>query len=221
MKGRSKGLPARWRENRPLFAAVGTMTGFAVTLLFALYHGALGIWHVSLWHGSIGVYYSLLSLLRGILLIAARKAGEKDRQTGERRRRRTFGVTSGILLVMNLALAIPAFLMVTDRRPVETGLTPAIASAAYTTCKITAAAVKLRRAKGTALDRELSVIRLVDALVSVLVLQNTLIIAVEGGIPQRLFRLTAASSAGLLLLIFAVSAAWFAGGLALCRADRL
>lgn len=217
MKGRSKGLPARWRENRPLFAAIGTKAGFAVTLLFALYHGALGIWHVSLWHGSIGVYYSLLSLLRGILLIAARK----DRQTGERHRRRTFGVSSGILLVMNLALAIPAFLMVTDRRPVETGLTPAIASAAYTTCKITAAAVKLRQAKGTALDRELSVIRLVDALVSVLVLQNTLIIAVEGGIPQRLFRLTAASSAGLLLLIFAVSAAWFAGGLALCRADRL
>ena len=60
-------------------------------------------------------------------------------------------------------------------------------------------------------------IRLVDALVSILVLQNTLIIAVEGGISPRLFRLVAISSAGILLLVFAVSVAWFMRGLILCR----
>lgn len=221
MKQRIKRLSACWRAKRPFFAAIGTTAGFAATVLFALYNGALGIWHASLWHGSIGIYYILLSLLRGMLLITARKAGKMDPQTAESCRRRAFGVTSGIMLAMNLALATPALLMVLDRRPVQTGLTPAIASAAYTTYKIAAAAAKLKRAKGTVLDRELSVIRLVDALVSVLVPQNTLIIAVEGGIPQRLFRLTAVSSAGLLLLIFVISAVWFARGFSLCRTGRL
>ena len=86
---------------------------------------------------------------------------------------------------------------------------PAITSAAYTTYKISSAVVRWKRTNGTILDRELSTIRLVDALVSVLVLQNTLIIAVDGGISPRMFRLAAVSSAGILLLIFAVSAAWF------------
>ncbi len=56
-----------------------------------------------------------------------------------------------------------------------------------------------------------------DALVSVLVLQNTLSIAVEGCISPRLFRLVAISSAGILLIVFTVSVAWFMRGRILCR----
>ncbi len=70
-------------------------------------------------------------------------------------------------------------------------------------------AIRWKRTNGTILDREWGMIRLVDALVSVLVLQNTLIIAVDGGISPRMFRLVAVSSASILLLIFAVSAVWF------------
>lgn len=220
MKKQTKGLSARWREKRPLLAAVGAAGGFAATVLFALYNGCLGIWYSSLWHGSICIYYILLSLLRGILLAAERKAGKKEEELAENYRKRVFCVTSGIVLAINAALTTPVSLMVLDRRPIQMGMIPAITSAAYTTYKISAAVVKLKRANGTILDRELSMIRLVDALVSVLVLQNTLIIAVEGGISPRLSRLVAISSAGILLLVFAVSVTWFKRDLILCRNRR-
>lgn len=213
MKKQTKGFPT----NRPLFAAIGVTGDFAATVLFALYNGCLGIQFSSLWHGSICIYYILLSLLRGILLVAKRKAGKKERELAENYCKRVFGVTSGIVLIMNAALSTPVSLMVLDQRPIQIGLIPAIASATYTTYKISVAAVKWKLTSGTILDRELSMLRLVDALVSVLMLQNTLIIAVEGGISPRLFRLVVISSAGILLLVFAVSGAWFMRGLTLCR----
>lgn len=217
MRKRINGLPALRRSSRLPFAAIGAAGGFAVTILFALYNGALGIWYPSLWHGSIGIYYALLSLVRGILLAAERKAKGKEQETAESYRRKIFTATSGIVLAMNAALVTPVSLMALDQRPIQTGLIPAIASATYTTYKISAAAVQLKRANGTILDRELGMIRLVDALASVLVLQNTLIIAVDGSISPRLFRLVAIASAGILLLIFAVSAAGVIRGLAFCR----
>lgn len=203
---------SRWREKRARFSQISTAGGFGATVLFALYNAGLGIWYASLWHGSIGAYYILLSLLRGTLICAERSAGKKEREDARSWRKRVFKVTGALVLLMNAALAAPVTLMVLDRRPVRTGLIPAIASAAYTTYKISAAAVRLRRARGTILERELSMLRLVDALASVLVLQNTLIIAVEGGISREMFRLAAISSGVILLLIFALSALWFARG---------
>lgn len=216
VKERTEGLRARWQKNRPRFAAAGTAWGFAATILFALYNGGLGIWYVSLWHGSIGAYYILLSLLRGILLAAERNAKRMKQDSAESYRKGAFTATAWIAPVMNAALVTPVSLMVLDQRPIRTGLIPAIASAAYTTYKISAAAVGMRRT-GTALEQELRMLRFVDALVSVLVLQNTLIIAVDGGIPLRLFRLVAVSSAGILLLIFGISGVWLVRSLLLYR----
>lgn len=205
------------REVRPQFSVIGTVGGLAATILFALYNGGLGIWYMSLWHGSICIYYILLSLLRSILLASVQKAQEKDPNIVENYRKRIFSVTSGIVLAMNAALVTPVSLMVLDQRPIQMGLTPAIASAAYTTYKISVSVVRLKRTGGTILDQELSMIQLVDALVSVLVLQNTLIIAVDGGISPRMFRLVAVSSAGILILIFAISVAWLVRGLLFYR----
>lgn len=205
------------REVRPQFSVIGTVGGLAATILFALYNGGLGIWYMSLWHGSICIYYILLSLLRSILLASVQIAQEKDPNIVENYRKRIFSVTSGIVLAMNAALVTPVSLMVLDQRPIQMGLTPAIASAAYTTYKISVSVVRLKRTGGTILDQELSMIQLVDALVSVLVLQNTLIIAVDGGISPRMFRLVAVSSAGILILIFAISVAWLVRGLLFYR----
>ncbi len=219
-KKRISGIPARRRDKRPFWAAMGAAAGFAATILFAAYNTGLGVRYASLWHGSIGIYYLLLSLLRGILLAAERKTERKGPEAAERRRKRTFLSTSVIVLALNAALATPVSLMVLDRRPVRTGLIPAIAAAAYTTYKVSAAGIRWRQTNGTILDQELSMIRLVDALVSLLVLQNTLIIAVDGSISQHLFRLVAISSAGILLLIFVVSAVWFARSLKISASQK-
>lgn len=211
MKRTVNTLRARWQESAALRAKAGTLGGFAATVAFALYNGVLGISRSSVWHGSICVYYLLLSALRGGLLAAKRRSGGLTGGDAARQRRRVFWTASAVMLVMNAALAVPAALMVLDRRPAQMGMIPAIASAAYTTYKISAAAVKLRRREGDLFARELRVLRFVDAMVSILVLQNTLIRAVDGSVSQEMFYLTAISSAGLLLAIFAALLVWTAG----------
>lgn len=178
--------------------------GFAATVVFALYNGALGLRHSSLWHGSICLYYILLSLLRGGLLLAE---GREDLPA--RWEKRVFYGTSGLLLALNGALVAPVALMVLSRRPVGLGLIPAIAAAAYTTYKMTAAAVGLGKKNGNVFGRELGVLRFADALVSVLVLQNTLITVMAGEVSGGMFRLAAVTSGGIFFLIFGVSLLWY------------
>lgn len=212
MEARSNAIVQQWRNSRHLRATMGTAGGFAATVLFALYNGALGVLHSSLWHGSISAYYILLSLLRGRLLLAGRAIHKKAPEEAARYERRVFSSTSAVMLIMNLALTVPVSLMVLDRRPIQTGMIPAIASAAYTTYKISAAAVKLRGKQGGLFDRELRFLRFVDALVSILVLQNTLLVAVDGGVSQRMFPLVALTSAVILLVIFVMTLAWLVRG---------
>lgn len=211
MKRTANTLRTRWRESATLRAKAGTLGGFAATVAFALYNGVLGISRSSVWHGSICVYYLLLSALRGGLLAAKRRSGGLTGGDAARQRRRVFWTASAVMLVMNAALAVPAALMVLDRRPAQRGMSPAIAPAAYTTYNSPAAAVKLGRREGDLFARELRVLRFVDAMVSILVLQNTLIRAVDGSVSQEMFYLTAISSAGLLLAIFAALLVWTAG----------
>lgn len=218
MKKQGKALLLRRQQKHvPLRATAGTVGGFASTTLFAFYNGVSGILYASIWHGSIGIYYILLSVLRWRLFAAGQTIKKKDPDAAAKYRKRVFCTASIIMLFMNIILILPVSLMVLDQRPVQMALIPAIASAAYTIYKVSLAAVNLRRAGNDLLLRNLRAIQLIDALVSVLTLQNTLIIAVDGSISQRLFYLVATSSAGILLLIFVTSLVCVAQGLSLCR----
>ena len=190
--------------------------GFAATVLFALHNGALGLLYSSVWHGGICAYYSLLSALRGSLFAAGQRAERKGSEESARYRKRVFYRTSGIMLVMNLALTVPIALMVMDRRPVRMGMIPALASATYTTYKISFASVRFRKSEKDLFQRELHVIGLIDALVSVLVLQNTLIVAEDGGISPKMFCLVSISSAAIFLAILLVSLVWIMRGTKSC-----
>lgn len=193
MRRRVKDLTAR-----PGLRTAGKWGGLAVTAAFALYNGALGAAHGSLWHGSICLYYVLLSALRGTLLTAEGREGDMS----QGRKKEVFYGTWGLMLGMNAALTVPAALMVQNRRPVSMGMIPAITSATYTTYKITAAALGLRERGEGVFAREGKVLRLVDALVSLLVLQNTLITVVDGEVRGEMRFLSAVSSGGIFLLIF-------------------
>ena len=86
-------------------------------------------------------------------------------------------------------------------------LIPAIATAAYATWKITAAVINFHR-RGRSPDllvRQLRTISLIDALVSVLTLQNTLIMVNSGDGGRSMLTLTAISSAAIFLGIIALS----------------
>ena len=110
---------------------------------------------------------------------------------------------------MNVCLVVPVSLMVVRQKPVDMTLIPAIAMAAYTTYKVIMASVNLKRRKRSSdrLVRLLRTINFIDALVSVLSLQNTLIMVNMKGDGSEMLALTAITSAAIMLTVLALSIA--------------
>ena len=213
MRERIQAQISRWRSDYTFSTVISAALSFGITVLFALYNGYLGISRRSVWHGSICVYYLFLVLIRGLILLCRRRCSLIEESAASRLRRRTFIGTGIILLLMNAALCVPAALMVLRLAPVRVGLIPSIAMAAYTTYKVVIAEINMRRVRRTpdVLVKELRLLNFIEALVSVLTLQNTLI-AVNGG-GEDMGTLTACTSAGILAIIIASSIISFRRGL--------
>jgi len=110
-------------------------------------------------------------------------------------------------LVIDFALIAPISLMVLQKKPIAFSSIPAIATAAYTTCKIVIAVrniVKIRKKRHLSL-KILRTVSFVDALVSVLTLQYTLIITFGGGMDKDMFVLCAFSSFGIWVVLIGLS----------------
>ncbi len=188
----------RYRTDYEFKTFTGAWLSLGITVLFAVYNGYLGIASLSLWHGSIAIYYILLAVIRGIILLSERKS---------KARLRTFRISSCFLLLLNIALICPIALMVMFEKPVTMSMIPAIAMAAYTTYKIVMASVnfgsKKKRRSGNILISELRAISLIDAIVSVLSLQNTLIM-VNGG-AESMLTLSAITSGAMYALVLVIT----------------
>ena len=191
-----------------------TMTGaalsFGTAILFSVYNGYLGIRLLSVWYGSICVFYLLLTAIRGSILLTEKKNRNLPETERFFRRRKTFRISSVLLLLLILSLLLPVAMMAVFAKPVKMGRIPAISMAVYTTYKIAMASVQIRRQKrrsGTSiLAAELRAVNLIDALVSVLALQNTLIMV--NGAPRDvkdMIYLTVVSSAVIYALMAGVS----------------
>ena len=135
----------RWKTDYDFKTVAAAFGSLAVTAVFALYNGFLGVYHASLWHGTICVYYLVLVILRGVI-ISARKRTARERDP-KQFQKKVYIASAALLLLLNICLVIPVSLMVIRQKPVNMSLIPAIAMAAYTTYKITMASVHLKRRK--------------------------------------------------------------------------
>ena len=204
----------RWKTDYDFKTVAAAFGSLAVTAVFALYNGFLGIYHASLWHGTICVYYLVLVILRGVI-ISARKRTARERDP-KRFQKKVYIASAALLLLLNICLVIPVSLMVIRQKPVNMSLIPAIAMAAYTTYKVIMASVNLKRRKRSSnrLIRLLRTISFVDALVSILSLQNTLIMVNMKNESTEMLTLSAITSAAIMLAVLAISIAAMGKGLA-------
>ncbi len=204
MTEKAKQFLEKWKRDYAFKTLAGSLLSFGVTVLFAFYNGFLGIHLSSIWHGSICVYYLLLVTIRGMILLA-----EKNNRASKERaacRRRIFFISAVMLLALNLALIFPISQMVLLEKPVNMGMIPAIAMAAYTTWKLTMASVHVRKQRRNSQDNvlvaELRTINFIDALVSIITLQNTLIMVNQAKANTKdMIVLSAVSCAAIYLLI--------------------
>lgn len=195
MKQRIKDFQKTWESDYYFSTVFSSAISTLISIVFALYNGALGIVYQSQWHGLICVYYLLLAIIRAILIGTRRKNKKTIRM-----------ITYLLLLVMDVSLIGPIYVMVSGERSYTYGLIPAIAMAAYTTYRITISIVHFRksRKKDNSLLFELRMINMTDALVAVLSLQNALIIA-NGGMNEGMRTLTIWTSGGIYLVIVLIT----------------
>ena len=197
----------RWKTDYDFKTITAALGSLAVTALFALYNGFLGVSHASLWHGSICVYYLVLVILRTTVITAGKKARRKAEPN--RALVKVYIASAALLLFLNVCLIVPVSLMVVRQKPVDMTLIPAIAMAAYTTYNVVMSSVNLKRRKRSSdrLVRLLRTINFIDALVSVLSLQNTLIMVNMKGDGSEMLTLSAITSAAIMLAVLAISVA--------------
>ncbi len=196
-------------KNKELRLYINTTISFVITILFALYNGILGIVNSSIWNGSICVYFILLTIMKIIILTTERRIKTASHQVKIKTRYKIFITISILLLVLNLALITPISLMVMNKKEVNFGMITAITLASYTTYKITYSIIMYVKNKTNRnlIFRQLRLINLIDAIISVLTLQNTLIV-VNGPVGEDMFILSAITSAvavGFILIIVCVS----------------
>ena len=197
----------RWKTDYDFKTITAALGSLAVTALFALYNGFLGVSHASLWHGSICVYYLVLVILRTTVIAAGKKARRKAEPN--RALVKVYIASAALLLFLNVCLIVPVSLMVVRQKPVDMTLIPAITMAAYTTYNVVMSSVNLKRRKRSSdrLVRLLRTINFIDALVSVLSLQNTLIMVNMKGDGSEMLTLSAITSAAIMLAVLAISVA--------------
>ena len=168
-------------------------------ICFTVYNGILGFLFDSIWHICIFAYYIFLLLIKGLLVIGILHKKTSNNQLA------IVYLTFALLIIMTIAMIAPAVLLVLDKRTYNLGLIPSIASAAYTTYSITMSIINLKKAKNTdePIIKQIRLVNLVNTLMSILVLQNTLILA-NGGYTDDMKKLSMATSIGIIVLIIII-----------------
>lgn len=199
----------RFKNDYVFRAFILSALSFFITTLFAGYNIFLGIAYKTVWNISIAIYYALLLSIRAYVILSERKFYKRQltAEQKESERKKLFLVQSLFLFIIDFALIAPVSLMVLQKKAVNYSAIPAITAAAYTTYKIvmsTINIVKTRKESHLSI-KILRTVNFIDALVSVLTLQYTLIITFGGGMDNDMFILCAVSSFAIWALLIALS----------------
>lgn len=205
MKDRLKDFLHSLREDYHFRTVYTARISAFITFGFTVFNGAIGVLYRSVWNISICIYYVLLAVVRRIIVRSQRKTADKNQD--KEIIKKTYAVTHIILILIDAALVVPISLMVIGSRNYTFGMIPAIAMAAYTTYRMTMSIIHYLKSKRNEnhFIRVIRTINLQDTLVSVLTLQNALIIA-NGDDMASMMRLTMWTSTGIwgVILFFTV-----------------
>ena len=176
-------------------AVISMITG----LLFALFNGLIGIISDAPWNLYISIYYVLLIIVRMETLIFEKKAYKDN---NNEIRKKAYIASFCILMVLNIALIGPIVLMIKNLRPGNIGMILSIAMAAYSFTSITIAIINAKKSikHDNLLVKQNRIIDLISALVSILILQHTLIV-VNGDYTQDLVIMSVFTSAAIWAFI--------------------
>lgn len=175
-------------------------------LFFCIYNGILGFYKNVIWNIAIFTYYLLLLTIRMILYVREKKSKNED-EKDIRRDKQIYISTSVIMFIMNLAMILPAILLINHQKEVNLSLISAIAVAAYTTYKVSLAIIKFCKVQKeqNLIYKQVRMVNLFDAVMSILTLQNTLTIVASDGNDGDMYTLSIVTTIVMLLAVAIIS----------------
>ena len=175
-------------------------------LFFCIYNGVVGFYKNVIWNIAIFTYYLLLLTIRMILYVREKKSKKED-EKDIKRDKQIYISTSVIMFIMNLAMILPAILLINHQKEVNLSLISAIAVAAYTTYKVTLAIIKFCKVQKeqNLIYKQVRMVNLFDAVMSILTLQNTLTIVTYSGNDADMYTLSIVTTIAMLLAISIIS----------------
>ncbi len=182
-----------------------------VTFVFAVYNAYLGIKYADAFAIGISIYYTFLIWIKFATLVVEKKITQKDDEVKTNIRIKNYKISSIFIFVIDFCLIAPIILMVVQPKEVGFGITPAIVMAAYSVYKIIFAIINYKRSKKSQnptiiLLRQINII---EAIVSILILQHTLIM-VNGGMDESMRILSLVTSIAFigLIVVFSILSFW-------------
>lgn len=197
------------KKNRECFELRSFLwAGFSLLLtsLYLIYNFLVGVLYHAPWNFSISFYYLSLVILRGFILFSEKRWRYENAPVREGKRRRLYRRICKMLLLVDFLLIVPISLMVLSQRAVAMDQIAAIALAAYTTYRVTMSVIHFSKSrKGENLSLfALRILDMTDTMVSVLTLQNTMVMVFSNG--QSMLELTAYTSGAIFLALLVFTA---------------
>ncbi len=187
-------------------AIVIAVFSLVINAAFIAYNLYIGISFGDAFALGISIYYFLLFCVMISSLIVEFKLAGKGSAEQSKIRMKNYRISSILIFLIDFCLIAPIILMVTQPKDVAFGIIPAIAMAAYCVYKIVFAIINYLKSKKsqnltTILLKEINII---GGIVSILMLQHTLIM-VNGGMNKTMQRLSLITSIVFLLVIIVFS----------------
>lgn len=179
---------------------------FIFVFIFSIYNAILGIIYQSVWYISISIYYFLLMIVRFILVKNGYLLGKQKLEIDIKAKKMTkIYLKSGIyLFLIDLVLVIPITMLIYFQKKVNFPDWIAIGMAAYTFYKLITAIVNFIKTRKSEhlIIKGLRTINFTDAMVSLLTLENTLILTFSTEKSESLFILGAILGFVIIVLCF-------------------
>ncbi len=168
-------------------------------LLFAFYNGILGVISASVIFVASSVYYLLLSSMRFSAVML-------DRKSKEQNDRKIATVIGTLLIVLSIIFQVMVFVSMKYETAINYGTIPMITIATYTFTKITLAIITAVKHKkdNTKLYKSINAIRYSEVAVSLLTMQQSMLVTFEDIGSSSDIILNACTGAGVCLFIFAL-----------------
>ncbi len=208
IKYQIKNLRTKLKENFQFKTYLFSLFSIFITIIFAIYNIYLGIIYNTGWNISIAIYYGFLIIIRTYILYNENKLSKLNISEYKIDMQKKLYLKQCIMLfTIDLLLIAPISIMVLGQKEVNYSTIPAIATAAYTTCKMILATKNALQAKK---NNNLSIImlrniNLKDSLVAILSLQYILIMTFESKTDNNMLIVSCISTFCIWILLIIIS----------------